>query len=220
MCYSAASNSSYVVGSVTGGRVFVMIFFFMYTAPTEIYTYGHTLSLPDALPIYDHDPIDGVGWLGVDLSQGRPMVSEQNWCHAKIQLRRGAAIELDLGPAGCTAFCRRRVVHVGEGDGALELVRSFTGKEDEAGMGFGPFDGIRAIGRGIAEQSHDWTLVVVRAGHRGLLHPPTVRRPFVEAHAGRKAGSPRPVRRPLRSEERRVGKECVSTCRSRWSTYH
>src|SRR3546814_19980816 len=24
----------------------------------------------------------------------------------------------------------------------------------------------------------------------------------------------------VRSEERRVGKECVSTCRSRWSTYH
>src|SRR3546814_9094512 len=36
----------------------------------------------------------------------------------------------------------------------------------------------------------------------------------------------RPVRPPLdiwsvqRSEERRVGKECVSTCRSRWSPYH
>src|SRR3546814_12459566 len=27
-------------------------------------------------------------------------------------------------------------------------------------------------------------------------------------------------RRRLRSEERRVGKECVSTCRSRWSPYH
>src|SRR3546814_3363498 len=26
--------------------------------------------------------------------------------------------------------------------------------------------------------------------------------------------------RELRSEERRVGKECVSTCRSRWSPYH
>src|SRR3546814_8432851 len=24
----------------------------------------------------------------------------------------------------------------------------------------------------------------------------------------------------MRSEERRVGQECVSTCRSRWSTYH
>src|SRR3546814_6202190 len=33
----------------------------------------------------------------------------------------------------------------------------------------------------------------------------------------------RPARRwppPVRSEERRVGKECVSTCRSRWSPYH
>src|SRR3546814_2405155 len=30
------------------------------------------------------------------------------------------------------------------------------------------------------------------------------------------------IRQPdiLRSEERRVGKECVSTCRSRWSPYH
>src|SRR3546814_9572146 len=27
-------------------------------------------------------------------------------------------------------------------------------------------------------------------------------------------------RRRWRSEERRVGKECVSTCRSRWSTYN
>src|SRR3546814_15920395 len=30
--------------------------------------------------------------------------------------------------------------------------------------------------------------------------------------------APRPIR--IRSEERRVGKECVSTCRSRWSQYH
>ena len=27
-------------------------------------------------------------------------------------------------------------------------------------------------------------------------------------------------RQVVRSEERRVGKECVSTCRSRWSPYH
>src|SRR3546814_12370475 len=27
-------------------------------------------------------------------------------------------------------------------------------------------------------------------------------------------------RQPRRSEERRVGKECVSQCRSRWSPYH
>src|SRR3546814_3482991 len=29
-----------------------------------------------------------------------------------------------------------------------------------------------------------------------------------------------PSERVQRSEERRVGKECVSTCRSRWSPYH
>src|SRR3546814_4369161 len=28
------------------------------------------------------------------------------------------------------------------------------------------------------------------------------------------------VKSASRSEERRVGKECVCTCRSRWSTYH
>src|SRR3546814_12177790 len=31
---------------------------------------------------------------------------------------------------------------------------------------------------------------------------------------------PRAERLMDRSEERRVGKECVSTCRSRWSPYH
>src|SRR3546814_9706051 len=30
----------------------------------------------------------------------------------------------------------------------------------------------------------------------------------------------RPAAAEERSEERRVGKECVSTCRSRWSPYH
>src|SRR3546814_4057148 len=33
-------------------------------------------------------------------------------------------------------------------------------------------------------------------------------------------GLPRGVGAVIRSEERRVGKECVSTCRSRWSPCH
>src|SRR3546814_14428397 len=33
-------------------------------------------------------------------------------------------------------------------------------------------------------------------------------------------GRPIATRKVHRSEERRVGKECVSTCRSRWSPYH
>src|SRR3546814_1562133 len=38
--------------------------------------------------------------------------------------------------------------------------------------------------------------------------------------AGRAIGLSGKARRGIRSEERRVGKECVSTCRSRWSPYH
>src|SRR3546814_3662915 len=41
-------------------------------------------------------------------------------------------------------------------------------------------------------------------------------RPTCAAVRGRSC--PNPCR--ARSEERRVGKECVSTCRSRWSPYH
>src|SRR3546814_5846957 len=39
---------------------------------------------------------------------------------------------------------------------------------------------------------------------------------FHRADLGRRLGHQREL---LRSEERRVGKECVSTCRSRWSPY-
>src|SRR3546814_16668082 len=46
-----------------------------------------------------------------------------------------------------------------------------------------------------------------------------------DAGQARKSRPPPPVpgwKRPppARSEERRVGKECVSTCRSRWAPYH
>src|SRR3546814_8594267 len=49
------------------------------------------------------------------------------------------------------------------------------------------------------------------AGHRDLADAQYPR-------AFRLEGRRVPV--ALRSEERRVGKECVSTCRSRWSPYH
>src|SRR3546814_17858662 len=55
------------------------------------------------------------------------------------------------------------------------------------------------------------------ASHRlsqTILCPPS----FREAAIGRH--EPLQHRTDQRSEERRVGKECVSTCRSRWSPYH
>src|SRR3546814_13655856 len=41
-----------------------------------------------------------------------------------------------------------------------------------------------------------------------------------QQHKGKVAGLSGDDLAALRSEERRVGKECVSTCRSRWSPYH
>src|SRR3546814_11152980 len=61
-------------------------------------------------------------------------------------------------------------------------------------------------------------------------HPPIAARRNIEPKRARldpdyamravsgHVGKPAPV--PPRSEERRVGKECVSTCSSRWSPYH
>src|SRR3546814_2576903 len=46
-----------------------------------------------------------------------------------------------------------------------------------------------------------------------------LKRLSAEDWIGDRANTPSSIRR-LRSEERRVGKECVSTCRSRWSPYH
>src|SRR3546814_7697345 len=50
-----------------------------------------------------------------------------------------------------------------------------------------------------------------RTDRRSLL----IRHRFLPFH---KPNSSWPL--SVRSEERRVGKECVSTCRSRWSPYH
>src|SRR6184192_2226123 len=50
---------------------------------------------------------------------------------------------------------------------------------------------------------------------------------YSKQRSGKLGGSSRPTRQAtkaaydkMRSEERRVGKECQSTCRSRWSPYH
>src|SRR3546814_17935988 len=53
------------------------------------------------------------------------------------------------------------------------------------------------------------------ASDRGFLYAPSV-----EGKAASKSALSQVVRVFFRSEERRVGKECGSTCRSRWSPYH
>src|SRR3546814_14944844 len=64
-------------------------------------------------------------------------------------------------------------------------------------------------------------------GRRGFPrqagYPDHVAEPAGTARAGQLCGRAREAPQPARltrSEERRVGKECVSTCRSRWSPDH
>src|SRR3546814_5215534 len=51
-----------------------------------------------------------------------------------------------------------------------------------------------------------------------LAQAPTIRLDYVLFFGPSSSLAPANAR--VRSEERRVGKECVSTCRSRWSPYH
>src|SRR3546814_14879268 len=71
------------------------------------------------------------------------------------------------------------------------------------------------ISKGQARRASHWSYeagrpLSRRQGESLLVEPGTPLR-GVQIDAGHGAA---------RSEERRVGKECVSTCRSRWSPYH
>src|SRR3546814_10089691 len=67
----------------------------------------------------------------------------------------------------------------------------------------------------ISDWSSDVCSSDLRDSHRRIQTGRRHRVRFPHTPRGRRA---RPRRE--RSEERRVGKECVSTCRSRWSPYH
>src|SRR3546814_6313112 len=62
-----------------------------------------------------------------------------------------------------------------------------------------------------------WEDVLGFASGFGFIGNFTYQKAGGSAREYRDADGPRTV---FRSEERRVGKECVSTCRSRWSPYH
>src|SRR3546814_19304739 len=67
--------------------VLLLIFFFNDPATTESYTYGHTLSLHDALPIY-------AGVSAEDASTAAGLVAD---AVALPDINRGAALDIVLG---------------------------------------------------------------------------------------------------------------------------
>src|SRR3546814_15788751 len=69
---------------------------------------------------------------------------------------------------------------------------------------------------GLDEDRHRFLVTGREDFHRGAVD---IAHPAAQPEVTR--GAHRPVAiAHARSEERRVGKECVRTCRSRWSPYH
>src|SRR3546814_6107520 len=67
----------------------------------------------------------------------------------------------------------------------------------------------------------DWSSDVCSSDLDGRRHRGSARRAGPDRGLPARKRHPRRLgAEPDRSEERRVGKECVSTCRSRWSPYH
>src|SRR3546814_13788577 len=77
--------------------------------------------------------------------------------------------------------------------------------------------GIAPGGLAVVESAHG--RVIVRAEVTLAQRPGSV---FVPMHWTDQLSAARRIAAVVnaRTEERRVGKECVSTCRSRWSPYH
>src|SRR3546814_18879961 len=101
------------------------------------------------------------------------------------------------------------------------LFRSFGG--DRTPQAVGPPSCLEQVGavdvsqrreRGAHEHGQRWVARAVRRRAGASFGGELTSR---ESRGGRLSAS---HVGPGRSEERRVGKECVSTCRSRWSPYH
>src|SRR3546814_11671440 len=81
-------------------------------------------------------------------------------------------------------------------------------------------EGDMPVGQRVGEVGHGSGL---RSGRRGLYHHflPSSIAASSSGRVARPSAMLRCGKRPKRrSEERRVGKECDSTCRYRWSPYH
>src|SRR3546814_19981036 len=107
----------YCISCVSARTLYLVVFFFNYTATTEIYTYVHTLSLHDALPICYTAAADI--YLGDTSSQVVELLMQPRPCvflaplgvdwHDDPSYAMWAAGEVEIG----SASCRERVCEYG-----------------------------------------------------------------------------------------------------------
>src|SRR3546814_19433582 len=86
------------------------------------------------------------------------------------------------------------------------LSYTLSAMQDGKRWAFGPRGDVLVPITGDLMANNGDALLAAALGGQGIIYQPD----FIVGEAIRRG----------RSEERRVGKECVSTCRSRWSPYH
>src|SRR3546814_697813 len=117
-----------------------------------------------------------------------------------------------MGPLANPAHVTRQLIGIARPDYAPVYAEALEQLGTEAAL-------VVSGEEGLDEVSGAGPTIAVSVG--SLAMPPSIapedaglpRHPVAAIHGGDPAYN-------ARSEERRVGKECVSTCRSRWSPYH
>jgi hypothetical protein len=91
---------------------------------------------------------------------------------APVDVRRIGSIDGKLGLAGRPALGERRIIEKGEAHRALDLERAITGEKHRGRVGVDALDTRAAMGRGTAEKSQHFALlvrIIVQAGAPILL---------------------------------------------------
>src|SRR3546814_18794083 len=107
-------------------------------------------------------------------------------------------------------------------DGAPIDLETYRGDIDAELASFDS-EGHALVRREVFEADINWKSVLdgfLEAYHFAPLHANSIAPYFYPNLSPYKAFGINGRMVGVRSEERRVGKECVSTCRSRWSPYH
>ena len=134
------------------------------------------------------------------------------------------------GPDGSTmlrrAFSIYSVRETGVYGGTEESIFSVTGKGTawlSRQRSYDPIDIVGPLGRPFALPREPANCVLVGGGYGSaplFMLADSLRTRGCRIDAGRRGRDGNGFRIDGRSEERRVGKECMPVCRSRWSPYH
>ena len=141
------------------------------------------------------DMRDRIGMVGLVELQSRP--AAHDGAHAEVDVGRQAPVEPHLLLAHVPASLRGAVVHEGQTDGLLELVRALAGEKHPGDVGLANLDLLHAVDGRVAQPSRHvggrlagdrrWAGALVSSGH--AADPNRTLRPVRPGAPARRAGA-------------------------------